>query len=806
MANANLNIVLSANQGNLNAVMGNAIRAMQQFHQATNNAGRANISLKDSVNKSTKGLEGLRKQLVSITRLFTQFFVVRSTIGYFVGLGKAAIDAADDLEKLNKQTGIGVEQLQKYGFAMEMANVNIGDFASALKNLGNKAEQALEGNLEAVKSFDDMGITLQDLQNIGGDMNELWRRTVEGLSKVNDIQKRTKTGTEVLGKQYLEFSALIADGTEKLDEYGKMAEKSGVVLSAQQVTALNALGNQVDLLNAQWAHFKSLLVLTMKDGLVPTIEGVSTLVSVFFNLGMGIKMVGYALIDFWGPIIAGVIKQIKNLIELGKTFGDFWSIFTKPGALDLDALAKVGDKQAQILSQMGTDFSITGDTIVANWKETYKKITTEADEGNKVITDKTKDLVEQVRKIEKDTFDRQPTGTNPTPKSPFGIEILSDEQLQKLAILKERLGENERALNRVKKAMDNTFDRGFSKAIQDYVDGISTLREKFVSMFKSIEDAMTDMTSKLIEGTERWQDVVKDFLRDIKKSFIKMISEILVQGMMKQFLGAIGGIFGGGAINVGNLASGNGSSPAPGGNAAGQAAAIAASTGMSMTGVMANFSGGAAGAAAGGGFNLMGMLPFLGVTAGMGLLNQGQQTGNTFQSGLGGGFAGAGLGAMIGGPIGAIIGGGLGIFGGSFLGSKAKQDAEKEKQEQEDALEQQEEELRKQREEARGLIIKSVRSQFGGGNAIEQVGDTVGQLFSGGISDQEIEQFGGAQAVLAQRGAIEQLAGNQGIMVQVGAPQITVGSVSSAYDVSQMARDLGILIGNGIQSGLEGMG
>jgi hypothetical protein len=379
---------------------------------------------------------------------------------------------------------------------------------------------------------------------------------------------------------------------------------------------------------------------------------------------------------------------------------------------------------------------------------------------------------------------------------------ITEDQLRDFLKIKNAQAEYEKALKRQQQILDNTFDEALKSGIQDYIDGLSTLRSKFNDLFKSMDDAMSNMLSNMMEGTRKWKDIIKDFLNDIKKSFIKMLADLMTQAIMKQFLGVVGGIFGMGPAGGGG---GGGENGAPGGNAAGQAAAIAASTGMSMTGVAANFGAGAAGAASGGeGGGLLDALPLLGMGVGMGVMSKGQERGNTGQSMFGGALAGASMGMMVGGPWGALIGGGVGLIYGAFEGDKAKEEEKKAKEEEEDALKEQEEELRRQREEARGLITKSVRSQFGGGNAIEQVGDTVGQLFSGGISDQEIDQFGGAQAVVARRGEIEQLAGAQGIIVSVGAPQLTIGSISSSYDVAQMARDLGILMGNGIQAGLEG--
>ena len=113
------------------------------------------------------------------------------------------------------------------------------------------------------------------------------------------------------------------------------------------------------------------------------------------------------------------------------------------------------------------------------------------------------------------------------------------------------------------------------------------------------------------------------------------------------------------------------------------------------------------------------------------------------------------------------------------------------------------EELEKQRKEAERLITEATRTQLGGGLADPNAVDAVSKLFSGGISVKEIEEFGGVQNVLARQAEIDALAArNVSVNPSIN---VTVGSISSSYDVRLLAEDLGFYLGGSISSALGGV-
>ncbi len=169
-------------------------------------------------------------------------------------------------------------------------------------------------------------------------------------------------------------------------------------------------------------------------------------------------------------------------------------------------------------------------------------------------------------------------------------------------------------------------------------------------------------------------------------------------------------------------------------------------------------------------------------------MQQGQQGSN---SGMQIGGA-AMMGASIGAVAGALIGAAYGVF--SSNRQKAQQKKAEERAEEQRA--QAEAEYQKLLDQAKVLVKGSVRHQFGGGLGTPDAVAEISQLFSGDISNEEVESIG-------RRAALGQAVGQY----DVGGIHIAVNAqVSGAYDVDRLGSALGESIQSKLSSALASRG
>lgn len=320
-------------------------------------------------------------------------------------------------------------------------------------------------------------------------------------------------------------------------------------------------------------------------------------------------------------------------------------------------------------------------------------------------------------------------------------------------------------------ARDSDPLAGLEMAIRDVAKETVNLRAHFGNLFRSMEGAFSNAFESMMTGGVKLKNILKNVFNDIKRSFIKMISDILAQQLMKQFAGMFFG--GGGGVGAGMGAS-FGQNAGNTGNAATSFGGLAMS-GASSLGSVAGISGGT--------------IAMAGLGVGVAVGQQGIEEGNVGASAGGMALAGAALGTMIAPGIGTVVGAVLGAAYGAYAGNREKKKQEKAKKEAEAQAAEQQRLLDEQRQKAADLLETEMIGRYGGGLAEQSQAAAIGEIFSGDVTPADLDALGiKPQDVLAREGEI-----NRMTEVNVDSPNINlnVGHINSAYDVRQVAQDLG---------------
>lgn len=371
-------------------------------------------------------------------------------------------------------------------------------------------------------------------------------------------------------------------------------------------------------------------------------------------------------------------------------------------------------------------------------------------------------------------------------------------------LAEENLKLQERIFKMGEKFKEMNLKFGFQKAVEEWTDEFATLKDVFKDIFDTMKDSFSDIMYAMMGSGKKFRDTMRQIFRDIGNSFKRMIADFASQQFLRELLMTISP---GSVYSPGSMLTPAALSLAGGG---GPAAASLASASLGAGGsIMGNpFLTAAPAAASVPGAGLFGGSGILGLSAGLsGLLGAGAVMGATqakdpVSGGLLGGAGGAMLGgALVAGPIGALIGGVLGAGLGIFSGGKAKEEEEKAKEAEEEAAQQAAEELERQRALAQDLILTQLRTRYGGGLATPEAAVSMGQLMSGGLSPEEIAQFGDPAAIAAQA---QQIMGTAANIMMGGLHVAVTAYVSGNYDVQRLGEDIGSYTIGFVESALAG--
>lgn len=183
-------------------------------------------------------------------------------------LAYKSVTAADDLNTLAKQTGISTDELQKMQYASDLVDVSVEDITGALRKLKPKMD---ENN----STFAELGVSVTNADGSLRDATDVFYDSLKALSGISNETERDKKAMELFGKSADSLAGIIDDGGAALQAYGDEAERLGLVMSEDTLSALNEANDTIDRSKAIVGGSLAQLGATAAQVLAPALEKVA---------------------------------------------------------------------------------------------------------------------------------------------------------------------------------------------------------------------------------------------------------------------------------------------------------------------------------------------------------------------------------------------------------------------------------------------------------------------------------------------------------------------------------------------------
>lgn len=188
-----------------------------------------------------------------------------------LGLGYKAVQNADDLNTMAKQTGFTTAELQKMQYAADLVDVSLEDITQAARKMKTKMDPANE-------TFQRLGISVTGTNDELRDVNEVFYEAIGALSGIENETERDQIAMELFGKSADQLAGIIDDGGAAFKEYGKQAEDLGLILSQDTLDALNETNDTVDQLKANISGSLGKIGADIASVLAPALERASEVI------------------------------------------------------------------------------------------------------------------------------------------------------------------------------------------------------------------------------------------------------------------------------------------------------------------------------------------------------------------------------------------------------------------------------------------------------------------------------------------------------------------------------------------------
>lgn len=211
-------------------------------------------SVKQGLGSITTQLASLKTSAIAFGAAFA---AVRFAVLPLVNLGRAAVNAADDLLALSERTGISVEKLSLFAHAAKAANTDIETVGNAARLLSVRMLEAARGSKQATALMGAFGVTAADslegaLEKVLTQLGELpkgWQKSALAVklfgrsgAALIPFANSLKEGVD----QARRFNVGISEETAKAaDAFNESLAAIKASLSASFVTALTPVLNDL---------------------------------------------------------------------------------------------------------------------------------------------------------------------------------------------------------------------------------------------------------------------------------------------------------------------------------------------------------------------------------------------------------------------------------------------------------------------------------------------------------------------------------------------------------------------------------
>lgn len=216
--------------------------------------------------KETLGLDEVNKKLNDTLK-----GLVVGVSSVFGVLTKFAIDAAntaDELNTLSIQTGLTTTELQRLQYASKFVDVEFDTMISSVDKLERNMAKARDGSSNVAEAFKKLHVRVTESNGQLKDAHEVFYETIDALGKVRNETELDALAMEIFGRSAKELKPLIEQGSEALKQYGDEAERTGKLMSEEEIAKNQKFSDTLERLGASLDRIKELL----GEALMPLLE------------------------------------------------------------------------------------------------------------------------------------------------------------------------------------------------------------------------------------------------------------------------------------------------------------------------------------------------------------------------------------------------------------------------------------------------------------------------------------------------------------------------------------------------------
>lgn len=229
------------------------------------------------------------------------FFAAKFTIGAV----KNIVDLTAATSRLARTVGTSTEEISRLRYVFDAVGLGAGKLESVLNSFEKKRAQALRGLGESVQGFALLGISIQDLQELGTE--DLFEKIAKNLEQVGDQTERQARLSVAFEDSFRGMEDVLGKGVGKFRALKNEAQQFGLIISGKDGIAGEEFARAMQRLDGAFQSTFGRLVIDLMPKLVVLIE----------TVGNGLRTIAIAL----GLVDTSAMQLLSSINRVSDSHG-----------------------------------------------------------------------------------------------------------------------------------------------------------------------------------------------------------------------------------------------------------------------------------------------------------------------------------------------------------------------------------------------------------------------------------------------------------------------------------------------------
>ncbi|AYO30256.1 hypothetical protein D2962_06165 [Biomaibacter acetigenes] len=226
------------------------------------------------------------------------------------GLLMKATETGDQLVKMRDKTGLSAEELQRLQYISSQLGTNFEALPQAISIMTKQMDAARKGSKDTAAAFQALGISVTDGAGKLRPQSQVFQEALVQLSKIENQADRNALAFKLFGRGAAELFPILNAGTDEIQKLAAEADKLGLVMSGEQVEALDNLGDTIDKLKLSVMGLGNRILASLLPKIQPIID----------KLVSDLPAIAPKLSSALGGFLGNIANLLPDLLNVASQF------------------------------------------------------------------------------------------------------------------------------------------------------------------------------------------------------------------------------------------------------------------------------------------------------------------------------------------------------------------------------------------------------------------------------------------------------------------------------------------------------